>query len=210
MHLCTTSGTPTGNATITVTGASGSQSRQDAVLLKVQTQTTDTFYPLGDTQVTGYEHLNENNGLATSMRIQHPARYSHVLLKFNQQDLRNTIGSGQVITATLKLYIETNFNNWPIGGAIVDLRRMTTSWEEYVSGSPAQGATWNCAVDTNLGNTNPDCATQWSGGSYDSTTLSSVVHQNSMTGWINFDSPLGCVEVFIRDGLPDRVEFPSS
>ncbi len=130
--------------------------------------------------------LNSNNGLATNLRIQHPPRFSHVVLKFSESSIENTIGTSQIISANLKLYIETNFNNWA-SGSNVNAYRMTADWQEYISGSPAQGVTWNCPNDTNLGNTNPNCTAQWSGGSYDSTVLSSVFHQNSQTGWITFN-----------------------
>ncbi|HSE41181.1 MAG TPA: DNRLRE domain-containing protein [Acidobacteriota bacterium] len=148
-------------------------------------QVTHTFYPIGDTFIKD-NGQNENEGLNTSLRLQQPDRSSHILLKFSQSNILNVIGSSQVVSANLKLYIETNFNNWGSGSS-VDVHRMTEGWEEYISGSPAQGATWNCSVDLNLGNTQPNCTMQWEGGSYESTVLSSVFHQNGQTGWKVFN-----------------------
>jgi hypothetical protein len=149
-------------------------------------QVTYTFYPIADTFLTGYEQLNSNNGLATNLRIQHPPRYSHAILKFSRSDIVNAIGTKQIVSANLKLYIETNFNNWG-SGSNVNVHRMTADWQEYISGTPPQGATWTCSVDTNLDNSNPNCTTQWNGGSYDANILSSVLHQNNQIGWKIFD-----------------------
>lgn len=145
------------------------------------TQTTYTFYPTADTFLTGSEHINENEGLNTHLRIQHPTRFSNVILKFSQQDLINTIGSNyeRIVSATLKLYIETNFNNWG-SGAYVDVYRIDNDWQETSS-------TWACPVDSNLGNTNPDCDEQWNGGYFDDYLSASLLHQNSQIGWKNFD-----------------------
>ncbi len=182
--------TPPGTYDVLITGGSGSQSRADTIQLTVMAQRTDTFYPTGDTSITGYDYQNQNNGLATDLRLQTAPWYSHVLLQFSQQDIRNRIGTGEVVSATVKLYIETNFNNWPGGyypGAWVDIHKLTVPWVEYLRLGYAHGATWNCAEDTDVSNAVPDCATQWNGGTYDSTIISSVRHQNGTTGWISFD-----------------------
>jgi hypothetical protein len=78
------------------------------------------------------------------------------------------------------LYIETNFNNWG-SGAVVDAHRISHDWQETA-------ATWNCAVDTNLSNSAPDCEDdEWPGGFYDEYVSASLLHQNSQLGWKSFN-----------------------
>ena len=56
---------------------------------------------------------------------------------------------------------------------------MTQDWTEL-------GVTWNCPNDTNLGNTNPNCPTQWAGGSY-VTPQTNTIFQGNTTGWVEWD-----------------------
>jgi hypothetical protein len=148
------------------------------------TQTTYTFYPVGDTFVAttttgGSQIPNQNEGLNTHLRIQHPSGISHVLLKFSQQSILTAIGTNHVVSANLKLYVETNFNNWGTG-ATVDVHRLSVDWGETT-------ATWNCHIDTNLGNTSPDCDDVWEGGFYDEYISASSLYQNGQTGWKTYD-----------------------
>lgn len=144
------------------------------------TQTPYTFNAIGDTFIHGYEHPDTNEGTATSTRIQHPPRSSNVMVNFSLDDLQATVGERYIVSAVLKLYIETNFNNWPSGGAIIELHRMLDDWTET-------GATWNCPDDSNTGNSQPDCDLQWSGGTYDDVVSASIVQYSAQTGWRTFD-----------------------
>ena len=73
---------------------------------------TSTVYSTGDTFITGDGHTNDNNGTNTTLKIKHPSSgYSHVLVKFSQSDISAAIGSATLVSAKLRLYIETNYNN---------------------------------------------------------------------------------------------------
>lgn len=123
-------------------------------------------------------HQDENEGSNTHVRIQN-ANISRVIVSFNTDDIENAIGEKQVLSAKLKLFIETNFGNWG-SGSYIDVHRIDADWLEMSS-------TWSCQNDTNLGNTNPDCSPLWSGGTFNSTAVASVFHTNSSTGYQVFD-----------------------
>jgi hypothetical protein len=132
-----------------------------------------------DTYLTGGSQPNNNQGANHSLRIQHPSNFSHVLIQFTQSQIASAVGTGTLVSAKLRFYIETNFNNWG-SGTYLDAHRLTADWVEM-------NATWNCANDTNLGNTNPDCSPQWNGGSYATPQTASFFQTNNVTGWIEFD-----------------------
>ena len=84
---------------------------------------------------------------------------NRTLLRFDETVIRSTVGvSADLVTATLRLPIDTAFvpANWGTGGAITVEPLNQGNWTE-----PA--ATWNCALDSNLANSNKDCsgATEW-------------------------------------------------
>jgi hypothetical protein len=137
-----------------------------------------TLYPVADTFIKD-NGQNENEGLGTNLRVQHPDRYSHLLVKFSQSDLLSTIGTNHVVSANLRLYIETNFNNWG-SGSMIDVHRLSVDWEET-------SATFNCNIDTNIGNTIADCEEEWDGGFYDKYISAGLLHQNNQTGWKSYD-----------------------
>lgn len=137
-----------------------------------------TLYSSGDSYITGDSHNNENNGSSPNLRLKHPPGFSHILVRFSQSGISSAVGSGTLVSAKLRMYIETNFNNWG-SGTNVDVHRITQDWTEL-------GVTWNCPIDTDLGNTNPNCSTQWAGGTY-VTPQTNTVFQANTTGWAEWD-----------------------
>lgn len=151
-----------------------------AIVPNVQALTTSTIYSTGDTYFTGDGHKNDNHGSDSYIRLKHPsAGFSHIVLRFSQSDIATAIGSATLVSAKLKLFIETNNNNWG-NGTNVDVHRLTQDWGEMQ-------ATWNCAFDTNTANSNQDCATSWNGGTYSTPQTASIWQTNNLTGWVEFD-----------------------
>jgi len=122
---------------------------------------------------------NQNQGSDTFLRIQQSGN-NRALVRFDSAAIAAAVGSGSLAAARLELYIQSNSNNWSADGRTVDSHRLTASWSE-------PGATWNCGVDTNPGNSSPDCSSQWAGGQFAEEPSDTVLHTNGLTGWIGFD-----------------------
>lgn len=102
---------------------------------------------------------NQSQGSETFLQIQDSGN-NQGLVRFDLAEITSVIGNGTLILASLEVYIEQNASNWGSSGRTVGVHRLTTDWTE-------QGATWNCGRDTNLGNSQPDCAVQWNRGSFE-------------------------------------------
>lgn len=81
---------------------------------------------------------------------------NRVLVRVNQSAITGLIGSGTLTSARLELTIKSTNTGWPASGGTIDLFRVLKNWTEA-------GATWNCAIDSNTGNTKKDCSgtTAW-------------------------------------------------
>ncbi len=116
------------------------------------------------------------------------------MVAFNQGQIAEAVAGKSLQSATLKMYIKSNLNGWGSGGDI-ESRPLTATWAEGngynenfvipVKGT-GSGVTWNCAVDTNINNSNKDCVTSWNGGTFGAVS-SKVKITNGKTGWISFD-----------------------
>ena len=122
---------------------------------------------------------NQNQGTETLLRIQQSGN-NRALLQFDSSQITAAVGSGTLVSATLELYIEHNGNNWGASGQTVSVHRLAASWSEA-------GATWNCPVDTNPANSQPDCSSEWSGGAFAPTATAALLHTNGLTGWVQFN-----------------------
>lgn len=127
---------------------------------------------------------NQNQGNETILQIQ-AAGNNRALLRFNQQAIAATVGTGTLLSAKLRLYIVFNANNWGPAGREVNVHRMTRAWTE-------QGATWNCPDDTNPFNSQPNCSSAWdmqkaSQWPFVQTRTATVVHRNGDSGWVEWD-----------------------
>jgi hypothetical protein len=122
---------------------------------------------------------NQNQGGESTLRIQASGN-NRVLVRADPAAVDAAIGSGSLVSATLELFIQNNGNNWGSTGRTVGAHRVLAVWEEL-------GATWNCPIDANLGNSQPDCAAQWSGGSFAGAPTSTRLHTNGLSGWVQFD-----------------------
>jgi hypothetical protein len=122
---------------------------------------------------------NQNQGTESILRIQMSGN-NRALVRFEQGAIAQTVGTGTLVSATLRLFIEHNGNNWGANGSTVSAHRITANWTET-------GATWNCGIDGNPANGAPDCGPQWGGGQFQSSATSSLLHTSGLTGWVQFD-----------------------
>jgi hypothetical protein len=137
-----------------------------------------TLYASADTYLAGGAP-DQNESSNAFLRVQQTGP-DRSLLTFDSTELSDAANGRPVLRATLRLYIETNGDDWNGGSGTLDTHRVTASWTEA-------GATWNCPIDTNTANSAPDCATQWAGGTYDSTATDSALITNSQSGWVEWD-----------------------
>jgi hypothetical protein len=122
---------------------------------------------------------NQNQGEQTYLRVKASGR-NRALVRFDANAILSALGTNPATSAILELYIERNGHNWGPDGRTVDVHRLTGDWSELA-------ATWHCASDSNTGNSQPDCATQWEGALFVPTASATVLHTRGLMGWIQFD-----------------------
>ncbi len=131
---------------------------------------------------------NTVEGAETFTRIDEAAD-NRALYRVSNAAILKAVGEqngGNVTVAELRLHVSFNAQNWGTGQE-VDLYRLQYDWNQ-------NSATWNCPIDTDLANSTPDCATQWSGGDDpldpdldpENATASTTFH-NTTLGWQAFD-----------------------
>jgi hypothetical protein len=138
---------------------------------------------------------------------------NRALILFDQGDILSAAQDSTLASATLRLYIEHNGNNWGPEGRTIDIHRILEDWSEgdgfndkpasmsssefnslKTRGSGA-GVTWKCAIDSEIQNQQTDCSTHWDGATYSSipTDTVTIFKDNPPTGtvktvgWIEFD-----------------------
>jgi len=132
---------------------------------------------------------NSNEGSNQVLRIMGSGPTNNrILIAFNQEDIE-TLSDGKTLdSATLKLYVEENNQNWG-DGQLVNIYKLENNWEEGdglsapVSSlfNSGHGVTWACTVDST------DCS-KWNGGVFNQKPTDSELITNQMDGnWINFD-----------------------
>ena len=88
---------------------------------------------------------NANQGTDTFLRVNtSPLR---TLVRFDQSGIVNAATGMVLLSASLDLFVQSA-NNWGPGRP-VEAHRMSADWTEA-------GATWNCAIDSNPSNSQPD------------------------------------------------------
>jgi len=130
---------------------------------------------------------------------------NRALVRFDQAAIQAFIGSGTLVSAKLRLTITDPGNNWGTSGRTVDVHRLIVDWAEgngFTDGSPStrgtgSGATWNCAVDTNITNQQANCsgATAWEMGQpnqpqlhpWIQTATSTATITSNQTGVVEWD-----------------------
>jgi hypothetical protein len=144
---------------------------------------------------------NSNEGSNQVLRIMGSGPTNNrILIAFNQEDIK-TISDGKILdSATLKLYVEQNNQNWG-NGQLINIYKLENNWEEGdglsapVSNlfNSGHGVTWNCNVDSN------DCS-KWNGGVFNQNPTDSELVTNQMDGnWIKFDVTQDILESLSTD-----------
>ena len=133
---------------------------------------------------------NSNEGSNPVLRIMGSGPTNNrVLIAFNQDNIENMSTDKTLVSATLKLYIESNNQNWG-DGQLISIYNLETDWQEGNGISapisnlmnPGNGVIWNCPVDLN------DCNNTWNGGKFDQTPTDSIWISNQVEGyWVKFD-----------------------
>ena len=187
-------------------------------------------------------HASTNEGANLNMRVDGNSR---ALVDFDLSDLPTSVEQ-----AHLRLYIVDNGGNWGNEGRTIDAHRATEAWSEgdganlkpsnltnaqfgpFQNRGDGLGATWECAVDTEIHNQSTDCASPWNGGAYTAEPTASVTifkdfsgnsnlpPTTATVGWIEFDvtsdvneclnnSEINCGWLIRKtlEGQPGRLEF---
>jgi hypothetical protein len=147
------------------------------------------------------------------------------MVSFNQDEILDAAQGRTLQSATLRLYIEHNGNNWGPNGRTIDLHRLLDDWiegngfnDKPTSMSTSQfndlktrgtglGVTWKCATDNEINNQQTDCSTQWDGSTfYQLPTDTITIFKNNpptgtvkTVGWIEFDVTSD-LETFLTTG----------
>jgi hypothetical protein len=127
-----------------------------AATVSLSAQTPTTLSAIGDTYLKAGQP-NQNQGAETLLTVQSSGN-NRTLVRFDQAAIGAALGAEPLASATLRLYVDFNADNWGPDGRPVNVHRMTDDWTEL-------GATWNCAVDSDTANGGPDCDPQWEMGS---------------------------------------------
>lgn len=121
---------------------------------------------------------NQNQGQNSVLQIQQSGG-NRALVRMDPLAITAAVGIGSLVSATLELYA-TSSGNWGSAGRTVDLHRLTAGWTEA-------GVTWNCAADTIPSNSQPNCAAQWAGGTFEPEASDSVLHINTTSGYVQYN-----------------------
>lgn len=134
---------------------------------------------------------NANEGTTAFLRIN--SAPNRGLVRFDQAQIAAAVSGLVLVSAKLELYV-TASSQWGTGRA-VNAQRLTSDWSEA-------GATWNCAVDSNPGNSAADCASQWSGGTFSSAVTDAVQQSNALVNQYVSWNVTGDVTAFLA-GAPN-------
>jgi hypothetical protein len=147
----------------------------------------------------GVQNSNEGSSHVLKIMGSGPTN-NRALIAFNQEDIK-TITDGKTLdSATIRLYIDGNNQNWG-NGQYIDIYKLETNWEEgnglsapvFSPLKPVHGVTWECAVDSD------DC-TKWNGGIFNQKPTDSIVVSNEINGyWIKFDVTQDILEFVSTD-----------
>jgi hypothetical protein len=117
----------------------------------------------GDTYVKSATS-NENEGANPRLTVR-AAGNNRALVRFDQQAIQDAIGGGTLLEAILEVDVVYNGDNWGPTGRPINVHRLTRDWVEGngdnrpggTRGTGA-GATWACAIDSEISNHLPDCS----------------------------------------------------
>jgi hypothetical protein len=142
-----------------------------------------TFTTIEDTFVqSGAPDLNTGSNLTLSLHWTPLIP----LVGFDVAAIEAFVAGGTVSSATLRLEISSIGGGWGAGGNDIAVYRMNVHWTE-------DAATYHCAIDTNLNNSQPNCAgsTAWDMDGpdlpYVTTPSDSTTIVENQSGFVTFD-----------------------
>lgn len=112
---------------------------------------------------------NANEGTEPFLRVR--TGPNRALVRFDQGQIGAALAGKVLLSARLEVYVIVT-NSWG-SGRNINAHRVTADWTE-------SGATWNCPADTNTGNSNPDCAVQWAGGTFSAGATDAVTQTHAL------------------------------
>ena len=156
--------------------------------------------------------LNTNEGANTMMRVRDNGN-NRAMVSFDQNEILAAAQERTLSSATLRLYIEENGNNWGPDGRTIDIHRLLDDWtegngfndkpknmplsqfNELKTRGDGFGVTWKCATDTEINNQQTDCNPEWNGATFNLSPIDTITifKDNPPTGtiktvgWIEFD-----------------------
>jgi len=157
------------------------------------TPTMVTLYSTRDTFLRRVAD-DTNEGANERLRIRN-AGNNRVVVAFNMTGI-STVG---LQSATLVLNVAENRDDWGSRGRFVDAHRLLADWTEgngrndVMAGhhpgfrGTGEGATWDCAKDTNIFNERANCGRPWNGGTYAPATAPGVRQNNHAVGPVSWD-----------------------
>lgn len=128
---------------------------------------------------------NKNYGANDSLRLlkQGTSGANRIAIQVAQATIADSVGADSLVSAILSLAIKRNGNDWGSTGRYIAAHRVTKAWTEA-------GVTWNCAIDTNVGNSTKDCtADAWptAGGAFSATATGQSKIVNGQAGTVSLD-----------------------
>jgi len=134
----------------------------------------------------GIQNSNEGSNHVLKIMGTGPTN-NRAMVSFNQADILDVVQGRTLESATLKLYIEGNNQNWGDGQQI-NIHSLEANWQEGTGLNPNtggffdfEGVTWNCSESSN-------CNNEWNGGYYNQVPTDSVWITNQVEDyWIKAD-----------------------
>jgi hypothetical protein len=159
------------------------------------TLTVVSFNPVRDMYVRSGS-ANKNEGANDVLIVQNSGKNRSIMDFSTAPIIQLQVGPSDIVSASLKVTITNNGNNWSTGRTI-DLHRMLVSWTEGIGDGnfrgTGSGATWNCSSDSDISNSSKNCSgsTEWDMDSpsaiWSSTVIDSETITNNQTGVVEFD-----------------------
>jgi hypothetical protein len=133
----------------------------------------------------GIQNSNEGSNHVLKIMGTGPTN-NRAMVSFNHADILDVAQGRTLESATLKLYIEGNNQNWG-DGQLINIHSLEANWQEGTGLNnnggffDLEGVTWNCSVNSN-------CNNEWNGGYYNQVPTDSVWISNQVEDyWIKAD-----------------------
>lgn len=144
---------------------------------------------------------NNNEGSNQILKIMGTGPINNrAMISFNHEDLLDVTQDRTLSSATLKLYIEGNNQNWG-DGQLINIHKLESNWQEGTGlnhnndgfFNSGDGVTWDCPV-------NSTCNDEWNGGHYTKEVTESVWISNQVQDyWIKIDVTKDIIDYQLAD-----------